>query len=259
MLIKDGAANEPGYPMSAFSKLTHSDPWFVPLLVFDIVAALAMALAMWAALLYAGDAVNLAGDEQVAQRIFYLHMGSNIAALLGFLGSAISSLGYLVSRRLVWDRWAAANIEIGAIFGISVLISGAIWAKPAWNTYWTWDPRLTTATITVLIYIAYILFRNGFENPETRARFASIYAIFAFLSVPLTYYSARLFRSIHPIVFDGANEEAQGGFSIGPSMGQTLTIAMISFAILFLALLFHRVRQLGLEARIEALREDWNE
>ena len=218
-----------------------------------------MAAVMWAALLYAGDAANLAGVEQVAQRIFYFHIGSNIAALLGFVGSVVGSLGYLLSRRLVWDRWAAASVEIGTIFGIIVLLSGSIWAKPAWNTYWTWDPRLTTATIAVLIYIAYMLFRNGFENPETRARFASIYATFAFLSVPLTFYSARLFRSIHPVIVAGANEDAQGGFAIGPSMGQTLTISMIGFAVLFLALLFHRVRQLGLEARVEALREEGDE
>lgn len=236
---------------------TSTRSWFPFLIVFDMIAALAMAVTMWAALLYAGDAVNLAGDEQIAQRIFYLHMGSNIAALLGFLGSVIGSIGYLITRRLVWDRWAAASIELGTIFGAAVLISGAIWAKPTWNTYWTWDPRLTTATITVLIYMAYILFRNGFENPATRARFASIYALFAFFSVPLTYYSARLFRSIHPIVFDGANEEAQGSFAIGQSMAQTLTIAMISFALLFAALLFHRVRQLGLESHIETLREEW--
>lgn len=236
---------------------TSTRSWFPFLIVFDMIAALAMAVTMWAALLYAGDAVNLAGDEQIAQRIFYLHMGSNIAALLGFLGSVIGSIGYLITRRLVWDRWAAASIELGTIFGAAVLISGAIWAKPTWNTYWTWDPRLTTATITVMIYLAYILFRNGFENPATRARFASIYALFAFFSVPLTYYSARLFRSIHPIVFDGANEEAQGSFAIGQSMAQTLTIAMISFALLFAALLFHRVRQLGLESHIETLREEW--
>ena len=245
--------------MSTLSSPSRPDRWFKPLIAFDVIAGLAMVTVMWAGLLYAGDAINLAGEEQAAQRIFYFHIGSNIAALLGFLGSVVGSIGYLVSRRLVWDRWAAASVEIGTIFGILVLLSGSIWAKPAWNTYWTWDPRLTTATITVLIYIAYMLFRNGFDDAETRARFAGVYAIFAFLSVPLTYYSARLFRSIHPIVFDGANEEAQGGFAIGPTMGQTLTIAMIGFALLFFALLFLRVRQFDAEARIEALRERFDE
>ena len=241
--------------MSTPSGSSRPDAWFAPILVFDVIAGIAMVTVIWAGLLYAGDAVNLAGVEQAAQRIFYFHIGSNIAALLGFLGSVVGSIGYLFSRRLVWDRWAAASVEIGTIFGILVLLSGALWAKPAWNTYWTWDPRLTTATITVLIYIAYMLFRSGFDDAVSRARFASVYAIFAFLSVPLTYYSARLFRSIHPIVFDGGNEEAQGGFAIGPTMGQTLTIAMIGFALLFLALLFHRVRQFEFEARILAIRE----
>jgi heme exporter protein C len=67
------------------------------------------------------------------------------------------------------------------------------WAKPTWNTYWTWDPRPTTSTITVLVYLAYLLFRNGIDDRSVRARFGSIYAIVAFLSVPLTFYSARLF------------------------------------------------------------------
>jgi heme exporter protein C len=231
------------------------DRWFAPLLTLDVLAALAMAVAVWASLLYAGDAVNLAGDEQAAQRIFYFHIGVCVAALLGFALSVIGSVGYLFTRHLEWDRIAQSSVEVGTIFGFGILVSGSIWAKPTWNTYWTWDPRLTTATITVLIYVAYILFRNGIDERHVRARFSSIYALFAFLSVPLTYYSARIWRSIHPIVFNGENADGQGSFSIGPSMGQTLMIVSISFSILFAALLIHRWRQLRLEARIEDLRE----
>jgi len=233
-----------------------ADPWYGPLLTLDVLAALAMVLALWAGLLYAKDATNLAGNEQTAQHIFYFHMGANITATLGFLVSVVGSVGYLLRRSLVWDRMAQAGVELGTLFGFCILATGSIWAKPTWNTYWTWDPRLTTATITVLIYLAYMLFRNGMDNRHTRARFASIYALFAFLSVPFTYYSARMFRSIHPVVFNGANADAQGGFNIGPSMGQTLIITIICFVILFLALFFHRWRQLSLESRIEDLREE---
>ena len=136
---------------------------------------------------------------------------------------------------------------MGTVFGLGTIITGMFWAKPTWNTYWTWDPRLTTSTITVLIYIAYLLFRNGIDDRRTRALFGSIYAILAFLSVPLTYYSARRFRSIHPVVFGNENPEGQGGFSIGPSMGQTLSISMIGFSVLFSALMVLRWRQLRME------------
>ncbi len=233
-----------------------STAWFVPTLALDILAAAAMVAVVWAGLVYAAPAANLAGAEQAAQRIFYFHMGCNIAALLGFAASVIGSLGYLITRNLFWDRMAQAGVEVGTIFGIGVIVSGSLWARPAWNTYWTWDPRLTTATITVLIYLAYLLFRNGIDNRHTRARFASIYALIAFLSVPLTYYSARWFRSIHPVVLTGENPDAQGGFGLGPSMRVALFMSMAGFAVLFLSLWIHRIRQLGLQDRIQELREE---
>jgi heme exporter protein C len=226
------------------------------LIGLDILAAILLVALVWAALLYAKPASNLAGDEQIAQRIFYFHLGNVMAAFAGFVVSVIGSILYLVRRNLNWDRLTQAGIELGIIFGLGVLISGSIWAKPTWNTYWTWDPRLTTAAITVLLYVAYLLFRNGIDNRHTRALFSSIYALFAFLSVPLTYYSARWFRTIHPVVFNGANADAQGGFAIGETMGQTLTIGMLAFTVLFCALLIHRWRQLRLEDRLSELIEE---
>ncbi len=183
-------------------------------LVFSVLAVAGMAAIMWGALIYARPAANLEGVEQLAQRIFYVHMGCNFAVLGAFFTSLVASVIYLFTRKLDWDRLAQASIEIGLVFGLGTTISGAFWARPTWNTYWTWDPRLTTVTITVLIYIAYLLFRNGIDNRQTRARFGSIYAIFAFLSLPLTYVSARWFRTIHPVVFGEGGAEAQGGFNV---------------------------------------------
>jgi heme exporter protein C len=226
------------------------------LLLLNIVTVIAVGAMMWAALIYARPASNLAGDEQTAQRIFYLHMGCNIGALLAYVVSVVGSIAYLITRKLGWDRLTQASIEVGTICGLGTLITGAMWAKPTWNTYWTWDPRVTTATITVLIYIAYMLFRNGIDNRQTRARFGSIYALFASLSLPITYYSARWFRSIHPVVFSGDNPESQGSFDIGPSMGQTVMIAVIAFSLLSITLMIYRWRQLGLEDRLAELREE---
>jgi heme exporter protein C len=225
-------------------------------LIFSVLAVIGMGAIMWAALVYARPAVNLQGDEQLAQRIFYVHMGCNFGALAGFLVSLVSAIMYLITRKLDWDRLGQAGIELGLAFGIGTTITGSVWAKPTWNTYWTWDPRLTTVTITVLIYVAYLLFRNGIDNRQTRARFGSIYALFAFLSLPLTYYSARWFRSIHPVVFSNDNPEGEGGFQVGPTMSTTIEIAAVSFVALFCALLIMRFRQLRLQDRIEEMRED---
>ena len=223
---------------------------------FGVVALLLMAAVMWAALLYAREASNLAGDEQLAQRIFYIHMGCNIGAFAGFLVSMAGSIVYLVKRDLDWDRVSQAAIEVGLIFGLGTVVTGMFWAKPTWNTYWTWDPRLTTSTITVLVYIAYLLFRNGIDNRRTRARFGSIYAVLAFLSVPLTFFSARLFRSIHPVVFGSENSDAQGAFALGDSMQQTVQFSILTFCILFSVLVILRWRQLRMEDNLSELREE---
>jgi heme exporter protein C len=230
--------------------------WDVAQLVLNLLALAGMVALMWAALIYARPASNLSGVEQAAQRIFYIHMGCNFGALAAFLVSLVGSIVYLITRELDWDRVTQASVEVGTLCGIGTTLTGAIWAKPTWNTYWTWDPRLTTVTITLLIYVAYLLFRNGIDNRHTRARFGSIYALFAFLSIPMTYFSARWFRTIHPVVFGGENAEGQGGFAIGPSMGQTVFVAMIAFCLLFSALMIARWRQLRLQDRVEILREE---
>ena len=230
--------------------------WDGAQLLLNIVTAISVVGLIWMALVYARPAVNLEGIEQTAQRIFYIHMACNFGSLAGFLTSVTGSIVYLITRDLDWDRVTQASIEVATVIGLGTIVSGAIWSKPTWNTYWTWDPRLTSATITVLVYIAYMVFRNGIDDRVTRARFGSIYALVAFLSVPLTYYSARWFRSIHPVVFDGENVDAQGSFSIGPSMSQTLTMAAVSFCLLFSALMILRWRQLRAEDRLEELRRE---
>ena len=222
----------------------------------SLAAVAAMALAMWASLIYAKDATNLAGDEMLAQRIFYIHMGCNIGAFAGFIVSVVGSIGYLVTRNLDWDRLAHAAVEVGTVIGLGTILTGIFWAKPTWNTWWTWDPRLTTSTITVLVYVAYLMLRNGIENRQARARFAAIYAVFAFLSVPLTYFSARLFRSIHPVVFGNGSENAQGGFAVGSTMVTTLEITISAFVILFSALLILRWRQLRIEDELAELQDE---
>ncbi len=215
-----------------------------------------MALSLWAGLVNASSAINLTGAEQTAQRIFYAHMGTNMMALVGFLASFGASIIYLLRRKLVWDSLATAGVEVGLVGGLGTLISGSIWAKPAWGTYWTWDPRLTTATIVVLIYIAYLQLRNGLENPQTRGLFAAIYAVLAYGTVPLTYYSAIWFRSIHPMMFLASNPQAEGEFvtALGPSMGFALQSSIVVFVLLGLTLVALRWRMLEFDGRVRTIR-----
>lgn len=224
--------------------------------VLDVVAGIAVLIAIYMALVWVPDAANLTTPtERAAQHIFYIHMGMNVGAGLGFLVTFLTSIVYLLTRRRIWDMIAASSVELGVVFATAILVTGSIWAKPTWNTWWTWDPRLTTAAIVWLIYIAYLMLRGALENPARRARFSAVYGIFAFTSVPLTFMSIRWWRTIHPVVIGSANPDAQGGFALGPNIRLTMFVAMIAFALTYAALLNHRVQQEHLAEQVEELKE----
>ena len=103
-----------------------------------------------------------------------------------------------------------AAVEISLVFFLITIVLGSIWARPVWNTWWTWDPRLTTAAVTELIYVAYFMLRQGIEDPSRRARFGAVYAIVGAVSAPITFFAIRLFRTIHPVVI-GSGDPRRGG------------------------------------------------
>ncbi len=221
-----------------------------------IVAAVLVVADMYMGLIYAPDPSNLQTEvTRKAQHIFYYHMGMNVMAGSALLTNFIASVLYLVTRRRFWDAVARSAAEIGVIFGIGVLVSGSLWARPTWNAWWTWDPRLTTATITVLLYIAYLMLRNAVDDPGRRARFAAVYGAFAFVSVPITFMSIRLWRTIHPTVFGGGNPNAQGAFALGSHIRQAFMFSMVTFLIVFFVFLLVRVRLALVEERLSAVRE----
>jgi len=226
------------------------------LIALDIVAGLAMLGAVYMALIFAPDAANLASENEIkAQHIFYFHMGCNVGAAIGLFTNFIASILFLVTRQRLWDGIAVSAAELGLAFGIGVLASGSIWARPTWNTWWTWDPRLTSAAVTVLIYVAYLMLRGAVEDPGRRARFAAVYGIFGFVSVPITFLSIRLWRTIHPVVFGAANPDARGGFALGPNIRLALMYSMAAFALLAITLLIHRVRLERRREEVEQLQE----
>ncbi len=188
------------------------------------------------------------------QRVFYFHVSAGWVGMLSFLVAAVAGIFYLLRGDRRWDIAGLAAVEIGIVFIFINIVTGSIWARPIWNTWWTWDPRLTTATVMELIYLAYLMLRQGIEDPDRRARFGSVYAIVGFLSVPLTFFSARLFRTIHPVVIGTNDPAAQGQFDMTPKMLKTFMFSLLTFTFVFADLLWHRIRLGQLGEKVEQLR-----
>ncbi|HJQ15259.1 MAG TPA: cytochrome c biogenesis protein CcsA, partial [Anaerolineales bacterium] len=174
--------------------------------------------------------------------------------LLGFILGGVFSVIYLFTKNLKWDKFQIAAIEVSLVFFLITIVLGSIWARPAWNTWWTWDPRLTTAAITELIYAAYFMLRQGIDDPDRRARFGAVYALVGALSAPITFFAIRLFRTIHPVVIGGTNPEADGGFSMTPDMLSAFFFALFAFSIIFIDLFWNRIRLGDLQEKVEQLK-----
>lgn len=171
------------------------------------------------------------------QRIFYFHVGIAWIAGLAMFVTFVASILYLArGEQRKYDIVAAASVEIGVVFGFMVLLSGMLWARPVWNTWWTWDPRLTTTAITEFIYIAYLMLRAAVDDPQRRARFSAVYGIIGFVSVPITYFSSRWFNTIHPDLGQTP------GFGLTPDMRPPMFVAIIAFTLVYLVLVLIRSR-----------------
>jgi heme exporter protein C len=221
----------------------------VALRILTLVTVLLMALAIAMVFLYA----PLEAVMGQVQKVFYFHVASTWAGMLGFLVSAVAGIVYLRTKNSNWDVVGVAGVEIGMVFTFIGIVSGSIWARPAWNTWWTWDPRLTTTTIMELIYFAYLMLRQGIEEPEKRARFGAVYTIIGFISVPLTFFSIRIFRTIHPVII-GDSAPGSGSFDMTARMLQTFIFSLVTFSFLFATLLWHRVRLGLLKERVAELK-----
>ena len=220
------------------------------LTILDVVTVIMLLIATWMVFFYA-PMESVMGN---VQRVFYFHVAAGWVGMLSFLVAAIVGVAYLVTSNRKWDLAGLSAVEIGMVFAFVNVVTGAIWARPIWNTWWTWDPRLTTATIMLLIYAAYLMLRQGIDDPDRRARFAAVYAIIGFLSVPLTFFSARLFRTIHPVVIGANQPGAEGAFDMTSLMLQTFLFSLLTFTIIFVDLLWHRIRLGKLADKVEQLK-----
>lgn len=209
----------------------------------------------WAALvsLAASGVVSLAvappdAQQGDVQRLMYVHVPAAWLAYLSFSVVFVGSVAYLKTRRLRWDRLAAASAEIGVVFTALAIVLGMLWGKPVWGTWWTWDPRLTTTVLLLLIYLGYVAVRRLPEGAGKRARWAAVVGIVGFADVPVVHLSVTWWRSLHqdPTVF------RLDGPTLAPSMLAALLIAVAAFTVTYLYLMVLRLRVGRLEERAVA-------
>ena len=174
-------------------------------------------------------------------------------SFLAFLVAAIAGALYLTTGLETWDMVELASVEIGLVFNTIGLISGSIWAKPTWNTWWTWDPRLTASAVGWLVYVAYLVARSGMEASGRSQRTAAVFSIVAFVSVPVNYLAIRLWRTIHPVVIGDTSANGGMGMAAGPTMAGVFALCLLTFSLLYVLLLLLRVRGERLRRRAEGL------
>ena len=220
------------------------------LVALNVVSIILLGAAYYASLAYA-PLERVMGE---VQRLFYFHVATAWVGMLGFVLAAVAGIIYLWKKDLKWDQVSLVSVEISLVFFFITIVLGSIWARPIWGTWWTWEPRLTTAAILQMIYMAYLLLRQGIEDPEKRARFGAVYTLLGGISVPVTFISIRIFRTIHPVVIGSGSAEAQGGFNMAPDMLLVMFFSIIVFSVIFITLFWHRMRLSTLETRVEQLK-----
>jgi len=181
-------------------------------------------------------------------RIMYIHFPSWVGTALGYLIAFISSIAYLKTRNQGFDYVAASAAEVGLLFNATGLITGALWGRPTWGVYWTWDPRLTTTAIMAITFAGYLVIRAFVEDPEARARVASLVAIVGFVNVPIVYFSVRWWRTLHQV--------QSSPETVDSPMVWALRAMMVAFVLLFHYLLINRylLERMRGEEELEAVR-----
>ncbi len=198
-----------------------------------IITLVGMGVAFWMAFFYAPtDAVQ--GEPQ---RIFYIHVPVSWLGMLAFVIMAVAGVGYLWKKDERWDWIARAAAELGTVFITLALITGSIWGRTTWGTWWSWDARLTTTLILWFVYIGYLMLRNYMGRTPASARAGAVMALVCVIDVPIIYESVNWWRTLHPVAEVGVSG------ALPSSVVLTLMVSLTVFTVLF-ALLMMQAYQL---------------
>lgn len=218
--------------------------------VFSILLA-ATAVAILGTLHFVAYVVPTEASMGIVQKIFYFHAPAGYAMYLGAAACFVGSAGYLARGTQWWDSLAKAGAQVAVAMGLIVLITGPLWAAKAWGVYWTWDPRLTTSLLSVLIYIAYVVLRAFTGDSHAERKFAAALGVLGAANLPIIHYSVRLWGGNHPTVI------TRGGGGLGhPDMKLALGLGFLSFTLLAVVLLWSRLRIDLASARLAEIEQE---
>ena len=217
-------------------------------LLFGLVAIALVVGAAYSSLLIAPEERTMGA----LYRIFFLHVSCAWAGLTAFSICFVANLLYVWRRKETYDGLAVACAEVGLAFTTVVLITGPIWAKPAWGIYWTWDARLTSTFILWLLYISYLLLRTLVEEADRRALLSALFGIFAFIDVPIVFGAIRWWRTQHPapVIMGGANS------GLDPAMRPTFWLAVLAMHVFMAFLIVERYGLEKMRGEVEVLRQE---
>lgn len=213
-----------------------------------IVAFVVSASSLALTFLYA-PTERIEGD---IQRMLYLHVPAAFTMYLSYAIVFFASVMYLLRRESRWDELAASSAEVGTVFATIMIITGPIWAKPVWGTYWVWDARLTSAFVLWLIFVGYLMLRSYGGHAEQVARYCAVLAIIGFADIPIIHYSVRWWRTLHPdakIMTEGSL-----GRGLETPMLITFAVAFVATLLVFTVLLRLRLRIERQDRRLDALQ-----
>ena len=185
------------------------------------------------------------------QKIFYFHVPAAYSMYLGAAICFIGSAGYLARGTRQWDAIAKSGAEVAVVMGFMVLISGPLWAMKAWGVAWTWDPRLTTSMLSVLIYVAYVLLRSFAGDGDSERKFAAALGVLGAANLPIIHYSVQKWGGNHPKVITNG-----GGGLQHPAMKLALSLGLLTFTLLTIALVWVRARMELSASRLAELEQE---
>ena len=210
------------------------------------ISCVMMMVALYLVFIYVPTAQ---GMGIMVQKVFYFHVPLAWLSYLAFTIVLVCSGLYLWRREAKWDIIARSSAEVGVVFTALVLITGSIWAKSAWGYWWTWDARLTSTLVLWLIYVAYLMVRSFAVEEDRGARFAAVFGIAGFFSVPLSALAITLWRTQHPppVIFEGG---------LAPEMLFAMLFCVVTFTALYIQLLTQRISLRQIETEIDKISQN---